>query len=161
MFPDMNQAPKQLTDWAAYVEDVRREAREQGRAEGRAEGFEQGYQKAVADASAAAVAAVAGIAEIIKTRVAEIGHHQGRQAKREEQPYAVVWSGDETNRQKVLIALEHQPGMRPIEIIQWLIEYGANPNANSILTTIKRMRGTDIEKRGDGWYIRKQVESAA
>jgi hypothetical protein len=164
----MNQAPpKPLADWVAYVEDVRNSAYEQGRSDG----YREGYQRGIDEASDAAVGVVAGVADIIKSKVAEIINP----TPAEEQPAprnvryqprladveVIEWTGEETNREKILRALEHQAGMRPVEIIAWLERNGAKPNTNSISTTIKRMRGIDIEKRGEGWYIRSQVESAA
>jgi hypothetical protein len=160
----MNQAPKELTDWVTYIENVRREAHERGRAEGRVEGLEEGYQKGIEAASAA----IAGVAETIKGKIVKTPHHPwveehstpaGRIRPRLTE--TVEWTGEETNREKILRALQAKPGMRPVEIITWLEQNGAEPNTNSISTTIKRMRDIDIEKRGEGWFIRDQVESAA
>jgi len=162
----MTQTPKPVTDWAAYIEDVRREAHEQGYAEGRAEGRNEGYQKGIDDASAAAAAAVTGIAEIIKNKVTEtttaVKEPLERVRFRPRLAESVKWTGEETNREKILRALKAKPGMRPVEIIAWLADNGGDPNTNSITTTIKRMRDSDeIEKRGDGWVISGEIESAA
>jgi hypothetical protein len=75
---------------------------------------------------------------------------------------AITWTGKETNRQLVLAAVRAIPGMRPVGIVQWLEQAGAKPNRNSILTTIKRLRGTEIERRADGGYYEiERAEDAA
>jgi len=150
--------PKPITDWAAFIEGERTSARQEGYdagyKDGQADGLAEGYQKGLDDASAT-------VAEAIASKRAESAPAESRHHERAQLIESIQWSPDDTNRDRILRAVRAQPGMRPVEIIKWLQDHGANPNENSILTTIKRMRNIDIFKHGNGWYPTKRSEEAA
>src|SRR4051812_39239681 len=59
-----------------------------------------------------------------------------------------------TNADFVIAALREYPGMRPTEVWKFLDDAGFQPNRESVLTCMKRLRHEGrIVKRGTGLYL--------
>jgi flagellar biosynthesis/type III secretory pathway protein FliH len=113
------------------------------RLEGRQEGHKEGYQKGWDEATAALVEAArakrseGGVAppgsgerpHIARIR-ADIENGAEPAAETEERNYTKLVMG----------ALAARPGMRAMQIVDWILERDSNANRNSILTAIKRLK---------------------
>jgi hypothetical protein len=111
--------PKAVLEW---IEGARAESYKRGHAEG--------YQKGWEAATSALV-----------------------QAARASKPEQVVngepvidFSAAETTRDRIRLVLKSNPGLRPSEVIRWFEDHDMGDNASTLLTTIKRMRVSEMFK---------------
>ena len=111
------------------------------------------YQRGWEDATRAMIAAasshrIAGPLAILNDRAVE-ADAAGPQPIRKISP--VIRAMGKTNADFVMATLREHPGLRPIGIFRVLDEAGYQPNRESILTCIKRLRNEGrIVRRGTG-----------
>jgi hypothetical protein len=67
-----------------------------------------------------------------------------------------------SNRELVIEALRAKPGMRPRQVVVWLLGQGHKVIPNTILTMIKRMRKDEtLVKRGEGYMLNENAAEKA
>lgn len=109
--PMQIQVPKAVADWVSSIQ-----------ADSHKKGYDEGYQQGWDAATKALIEAAKG--------------HKNAPAPEAE----IDLKGATTNAHRIFRVVEARPGLKPSEVVKWFETHTDDANADSILTTIKRMR---------------------